>query len=236
MRRGEFETEKREKELVARSGAVQRPKHDEDRYVADDTEGIYGVFDGLGGGGGYPARAAEAARDAVYTALVDVRPDSVEHMELLVAQALELAKTAVIERGWRGSTTATFMLVKKIKNKVYGSVAHAGDCRLYVLRDGVITQVTEDQGSGQWIFNCLYGNSYDAKHQSREDSFITLELHKGDRLVLCTDGITGDYDDEILTDNELTIAAASPTPREAADDILAISRKDDDKTVVVVDV
>lgn len=58
----------------------------------------------------------------------------------------------------------------------------------------------------------------------------------GDRILMMSDGITGDTNEQRLRPEELRYAMALSDPEEVARYLLMISRKRDDKTIVVTDV
>jgi protein phosphatase len=129
------------------------------------------------------------------------------------------------------------------------TIAQVGDSRAYLIRDGAITQLTEDQTvvaelvrrgrispeeayDHPWrnrVFQAL-GNSPDVVVE-----ILRVDLRVGDRLMLASDGLTDDLrDDEILA-----ILQQNPDP-EMAGRALVARAKDaggtDNITVVLVDV
>jgi serine/threonine protein phosphatase PrpC len=61
-----------------------------------------------------------------------------------------------------------------------------------------------------------------------------LALSPGDKLVLVTDGITGDFPPDILDPTEISSALASADPQAAAEALIRIARKHDDRTALVI--
>lgn len=61
-----------------------------------------------------------------------------------------------------------------------------------------------------------------------------LPLLSGDTIILVTDGITGDFDRDVMTDRELALLAGSKAPADAARALVEASRKHDDGTAIVV--
>ena len=69
---------------------------------------------------------------------------------------------------------------------------------------------------------------------SRTKQYGEVELHQGDRVVLCSDGITGDYGSDLMSDRELGfIMSRSTDALEASKNLIASARKNDDRTAIV---
>ncbi len=92
-------------------------------------------------------------------------------------------------------------------------IAHVGDCRTYLLREGTMQQLTRDHTHVQRMVDAgMLSREEAAEHGLRNvltnvlgggKRSIDVELHRlrlagGDRLLLCSDGLTGTVkDDEI---------------------------------------
>jgi serine/threonine protein phosphatase PrpC len=158
------------------------------------------------------------------------------------AQILEEAAENPELRGMGTTVTMAFQLGTQL------CVVHVGDSRAYLYRDGGLHQLTEDHTlmaemvrSGALrqdevanhrlrhvITNVVGGNELGVKVEAR-----ALQVQAGDRLLLCSDGLT-----ELVT-NE-TIAAtleAEPSPEAAATVLLARANEgaaSDNITLIVV--
>ncbi len=92
-------------------------------------------------------------------------------------------------------------------------VVHAGDSRAYLLRDGRFRQITRDHTLAQSLADAgkipaesvgahsgrhVLVNFAGGPRRGIEPEVGTLELMEGDRLLLCTDGLTG-----MVTDPEI---------------------------------
>ncbi|WP_131785930.1 PP2C family protein-serine/threonine phosphatase [Protofrankia symbiont of Coriaria ruscifolia] len=73
-------------------------------------------------------------------------------------------------------------------------LAHLGDSRIYLARDGRLQRLTEDHTrDGQLTrFVGMPGEVV--------PGVSVLELRAGDRILLCTDGLTGSVDDQALAE------------------------------------
>ncbi|MBT7915325.1 serine/threonine-protein phosphatase, partial [Candidatus Bathyarchaeota archaeon] len=81
--------------------------------------------------------------------------------------------------------------------------AHVGDSRLYLLRRGVLTQLTEDHTQIQQLVNLGHLTAEEARyspyrHQLNQALGLSMDLeicsgekrlHSGDRLLFCSDGL-----------------------------------------------
>lgn len=143
-----------------------------------------------------------------------------------------------------GSTTIAML---RAGNKL--AMAHIGDSRAYVLRDGTLSQITRDHSFVQQLVDEQRITRAEAEdHPQRslvtrvmtgqeddEPDLSMRELKVGDRYLLCSDGLSdfvrGDILQEILTE--------APTPEEAADRCIEVALRAsarDNVTVVIADV
>ncbi|HEX9309050.1 MAG TPA: Stp1/IreP family PP2C-type Ser/Thr phosphatase [Anaeromyxobacter sp.] len=234
----------------------QRRDHNEDAFLVDAARGLFIVADGMGGhaGGGTASRlAVETIRNAVAHA----RENEPERFGAggaddtrvpdLLRQAVEEA-CAVIYRTAQGEpelagmgTTVTAVLV----DAATAFVAHVGDSRCYLLREGRIYQVSEDHSLVNEQLKAGTISADEAKH-SRFKNIITrsvgfeqqvvvdlmgLELDPGDALVVCCDGLSNLVDDaEILSIVEESPLDLAPGRLVA----LANDRGGDDNITVIV--
>jgi protein phosphatase len=122
-------------------------------------------------------------------------------------------------------------------------IAHVGDSRAYLYHQGDLTQLTRDHTLAQecrdlglpvlarsWyhtLTNCLGGGNKEIRVE-----FHHLGLEHGDRLLLCTDGLT-----DMVSDVEIAgILARHTHPQEAAQALvdLALERGGKDNVTVVL--
>lgn len=206
----------------------------QDSWYYNPEAGLFAVFDGAGGMGG-AAEASRAARDTLTR--ID-RPDDKKSVDD-ICRILEEANDAVMHSGPSGNPKqhgCTTAVVGKIiddggkKKLIYASV---GDSRIYIVRGGKVTFVTKDEGVGQFINNALGSESFHIKDNRKGEKI----LETGDRIVFCSDGITGDYEPDIISNDEVaSVVGRAKTAEQAARDLIAISTKIDDSTAMVVEV
>ena len=202
----------------------------EDSSFVDPDKGFFGVFDGAGGHeGGRRASSigAETMADLMMHAGEPKTPDD-------LANWLDEASRRVKNDPAAGMSTAT--LAKVIKRPDGGKAvmyAQVGDSRLYIVRkDGRAELVTKDEGFEKYITNALGGGNEKTCVQAGY-----RELNDGDKIVLCSDGITGDKGDDLMSEDELgrTVMGAGDTAY-AAQALVHQARKSDDRTAIVAEV
>jgi PPM family protein phosphatase len=234
----------------------QRRDHNEDAFLVEEALGLFIVADGMGGhaGGGTASRlAVETIRDAVAEArakdpdrFAEAGPDDPAIPDLL-QEAVEEACAVIYDTAQREpelagmGTTVTAVLV----GSRTAFVAHVGDSRCYLLRDGRIYQVSEDHSLVNEQLKAGAITAEEAKH-SRFKNIITrsvgfedrvevdvmgLELEPGDAIVVCCDGLSNMVEDpeilSIVQENSLEEAPVRLVE-------LANDRGGDDNITVVV--
>ena len=214
----------------------------EDSFIL--RPGLYAVCDGMGG-----ARAGEVASQMACLGLIGVDPASAGLDEL--RQAIVKANLAIIQRSTSESellgmgTTLTAALFKDDTLVV----AHVGDSRAYVLRDGGLTQMTADHSwVGEMVRRGELTAAQAARHPHRsvitralgtdmelDPDVIELSLEPGDRVLLCSDGLTGMVDDETIG-RLMSLGADAQSTAQSLVDAALQNGGEDNVTVVVVDV
>jgi protein phosphatase len=216
----------------------------EDSYLVKDP--LYAVADGMGG-----HRGGDVASRLALESLQSPQEGSTgEDFHQLVEQ-IKVANQRVMERGeadrdLRGmGTTLTAILAADGR----AHVAHVGDSRAYMLREGNLQQLTEDHTLVQrMVREGRLTEEQAHTHPQRsivtralgvdEDvpiDELTLDVREGDRLVLCTDGLSNMLDRDTIKG----ILESSPDPQTACDRLVEAANRaggDDNITVVVLDV
>lgn len=206
------------------------------------------VADGMGGHAG-----GDIASATVITELVEIDHDSLTASEAssqlgraITAANQEIARTFADNPELEGMGT-TVTAIMRARNKLI--LAHIGDSRAYLLREGRLSQVTKDHSFVQTLIDEGRITEEEAStHPQRsvvtrvltgddtdEPDLGAREAREGDRYLLCSDGLSGfvalDTIEEILT--------AGSAPGRAADDLVSLALRagaPDNVTVVVADV
>jgi PPM family protein phosphatase len=206
---------------------------------------VYVVADGMGG-----HEAGEIASAAVIDAFRPLagasRLDTVA-----VAAAIEEAHAAVrvvAESTQKGAGSTLVMAgIVEVGGRPHWIIAHIGDSRAYRLRDGALEQLTVDHSLVQELLDSgrlapeeveAFGSkNVITRAVGADDSaadFALQPIVTGDRLILCSDGLHGEVDDDRIA----ALAADAPSAQDAADALLAAALAAggrDNVTVVVVD-
>lgn len=216
----------------------------EDSFVADAP--LFAVADGMGGhiaGDVASATAVEVLQKAA-DQISASDPDS-------LVRVLQDANEAIFDKAASDpklhgmGTTCTLVLI----DGSTAQIAHVGDSRAYLLRNGELSQITED--------HTLVGRMVSEGRLSREEAdhhpqrsiitralgvdsnvdvdVLSLELAEGDRLLICSDGLSS----MIASDEISAVLAGEDAPQAAADHLVDSANAaggEDNITVVVIDV
>jgi PPM family protein phosphatase len=198
----------------------------EDSYHVGDS--VFAVADGMGG--------HVAGEVASHTALQPISAldgrvfGDAAQARAALRDAVVAANDAVVTKAandpsYQGmGTTLTATLVEGRR----AHVAHVGDSRAYLFRDGTFAQLTTDHTLVQRLIDeGRLTREEAANHPHRSvitraigvESHIdvdamTLDLEPGDMLVLCSDGLTGPVDDDTIID----LLQGNAEPGTAGDD------------------
>ncbi len=230
-------------------GLVRESNQDAFFYdVKDKDSAIAIVCDGMGGANGgnvASAIAVKTLKERLEESTGENGKPEYLLASVMAAANVEIYDTAQSRPELDGmGTTVVAVLIR-------GSVAyvsHVGDSRLYLFRDGSLQAVTRDHSVVQEMIEKGQITEEQAKTHPRKHfitralgvshdengEFDTLDLQNGDRLLLCTDGLTNMADrqvvENILTDS--SIEDAVPALIQAALD----RGGTDNVTVVLVDI
>lgn len=212
------------------AGFAEQPLKGEDSWVVEPEKGIFAVFDGVGGHSG-GASASQLAADLLRSGMPQKWDGyTSKDVEAAVKHHLIATSEAIMNGSRGGMTTAIVALVYETDGQRFVTWAAVGDSRLYVYDTGLqrAEQISRDEGEGRRISNAL-GYKKDIRQIG---TFIMPETSQ---LMLCSDGVTGDTPEQLLSDDEIAASmAASSDPQEQAEALLRIARKRDDRTCIVV--
>lgn len=216
--------------------------HNEDSFLLRAP--LFAVCDGMGG-----HAAGEVASAIAVDTIGQKAPATAD--DTLLGAAIEAANLAVINGAEAGigkpgmGCTASAVLIEGSKM----AVGHVGDSRVYLLRRGTLVRVTHDHSYVEELVDSGQITADEARvHPSR--SIITralgsdpdmyadhfsLEVRNGDRVIVCSDGLSS-----MVPDADIESAAVSAaSAQQAADNLVAAALTaggSDNVTVIVVDV
>ena len=188
-------------------GLVRETNQDALEYGTLNNTAQYAVVcDGMGGANGGNI-ASKIAVEVIGSRIRDGyhESSSVEH---LLTSAMATANAGVYDRAQREEALngmgTTVVAVIICEHTAY--ISHVGDSRLYLYREGNLRQITRDHSVVQELVESGQITAEEARSHPRKN-YITravgvvseeygeydeLDLLSGDRLVLCTDGLTNE--------------------------------------------
>jgi serine/threonine protein phosphatase PrpC len=217
---------------VSHVGRVR--SHNEDAYVARPEFGVWAVADGMGG-------HENAAIDAIGPAASAA--DLLGRLEAAVLRANSELRALI--RGRRGVAMGSTLVALLVFERHFACV-WSGDSRIYLLRDGRMSQVSRDHTEVQDMIDSGVMTPEEAKHSPRrhvitraigvadtpELDLDSGELAEGDVFLLCSDGLTGH-----VTDAEIEVALRDTGAQAACEALLSLVLErgaSDNVTIVVV--
>lgn len=210
---------------------------------------LLAVADGMGGAAG-----GDIASSVVIGHLAPLGEASGTANTMLVdlTTALQSAHDELVERSsndrkLRGlGTTCTAIL--RSGNKL--AMVHIGDSRAYLLRDGLLTQVTTDHSFVQYLIDSGQITKEEAETHPKRNYILRVlgdtpgdvavdetvrEAVVGDRWLLCSDGLSGVVSDETLQE----VLTEYPNLSQCADKLVELALLGggpDNVTCIVADV
>ena len=191
----------------------------EDQYLIDESLGLYIVCDGMGGHAAGEVAAEKAiefaaehisANSRALEAAVD-RPDGYFRVLKIAEEAIQSASQEVYNLAKSSSkyagmgTTMTMLMIVDSK----AIMAHVGDSRLYLKRGGEVHQLTVDHtlANEMYLSGGLTKSEADTSryqhvltrsigpHEFVVVDTLLFDLLPGDRLLLCSDGLSNYFRD-----------------------------------------
>jgi protein phosphatase len=220
----------------------------QDSFSVDEGKGLFIVADGMGGHAA-GEKASQTAVQIITERLGGLVGNSTNGQLLDALQTAiqdanrEIINASMEDASMRGmGTTATVLVTKS--NQLY--VGHVGDSRAYLIRNRRIDQITEDHSIvAQLVRARAITPQEAARHPYRnvitrclgmqvevEADTQQRELKGGDRLLICSDGLSG-----LVSDDEmLQMVLSSDDPQKTCQDLvnLALERGGSDNITVVL--
>ena len=227
--------------VASRSDVGRLRPGNEDAFLVVDDMQLVAVADGMGGHQGGEVASATAI-DTFRTSMT--RGDSIERAITAANDAVvSQAATDLALRGMGTTITAGMVADGALR------IGHVGDSRAYLLRAGELRQLTTDHSVVAELIAAGELTEDQALVDPRramitralgidatvEVDVFDVDLEPGDRILLCSDGLT-----TMIRDNAIAEILASEDDRERAADELVnaanIAGGADNITVVIVDI
>lgn len=214
--------------------------------------GLLLVADGMGGeraGDRASRMAAEQLRQIFSSGTYRSWPEcsGERALEATLVRAIREVSTAIYKVGdgdptIRGLGSTVVMAAMTSRHMV---LAHVGDSRCYLVRQGAIDLLTSDHSWVQRQVDAGYISAADARRHPQRNILIrslgdalppevdvrTVEIEDGDLFVLCSDGLTGGVSDEEI----LQFSSYFRHPQQLAEALVRLANdKDGSDNITVV--
>ena len=204
-------------------------KQNEDAAWFDEARAVFAVADGMGGhlAGEVASRMAieavqRMARENERPGIAALREAVACAHETILAHAQDH-----IECAGMGTTLSVLWLGEN-----YAYIAHVGDSRIYRLREGSLTQITQDHSLVEELVRAGLITREQARthprrniitralgtHGENEPDLLVTDVQDGDVFLLCTDGLTG-----MVPDDKIERTLRDCGIEAAADRLLALA-------------
>ncbi|MER9404130.1 protein phosphatase 2C domain-containing protein [Mesorhizobium caraganae] len=225
---------------VSHKGCVR--DHNEDSYLVEPQIGLWVVADGMGGHEAGEVASASIVEHLATIGIASSAPDLRARFEDRLSRAHAEIRRISRSRGVTiGSTVAALLAMD-------GRFAclWSGDSRVYLVRDGAISQISRDHTEVQELLDSGAISAAEAENWPRRNVItraigvndeIAIDFQQGETLagdifILSTDGLTAH-----VSDAEIATAALSAAPQAACEKLLAMVLErggTDNVTIVLV--
>jgi serine/threonine protein phosphatase PrpC len=249
-------------QFFAATDVGRQRDHNEDNYLVDPKLHLFVVADGMGG----HAAGEVASQIAVHSVCRTIRenadvierhqdnpddPGARQEILAILEHAIQTATSEVFHRAQEESdkrgmgTTCSALLVVGHR----GFIAHVGDSRIYLLREGQVHQITEDHSllnelvrrgkiKREEIETSPYAKYKNAvtravgAYETVESDTLDFEVLPGDQFLMCSDGMHA-----YLKDGDLQEILGAKDVAEAPKTLIALANAGgghDNITVIVI--
>ena len=209
--------------ITSRTDVGRVRKSNQDALIIGS--GTAGVADGMGGHNGGEI-ASGVTRDGMQREIRGKNPDPKLLEEIVKKINLEIWEQQEKDASLTGMGTTLTLLWPSEKDML---IAHVGDSRAYLIRDGILRQVTSDHSLvGDMVRRGVLTEEQAACHPMRNyitravgtEDTIEVDLYTeprqaGDRWLICSDGLYGQMSRAVLQE-----LASAENQEEAADRLL----------------
>jgi protein phosphatase len=222
-----------------------RREMNEDSFIASDP--VFAVADGMGG-----HEAGEIASGICVRTLAGIpqlASGARNATAGVVQEYLLMADEGIREAtGSRAGTTLSGVVVVEQMGAPYWLVLNIGDSRTYRLSQGKLSQISVDHSEVQELVDAgQITQAQAAVHPRRhvvtralgtgdetEADYWLLPIEEGDRILVCSDGLNGELDDQHISN----ILRSEADPQAAVDELIQAALRSggrDNVTCIVLD-
>jgi serine/threonine protein phosphatase PrpC len=199
-------------------GKMRASNQDEFRFQQLDDHAAFALIcDGMGGENGGQV-ASKIASDTISKRIVEYYQSGLsdEEYKNMIISAVSDGNMAVYDKSLEDKqyagmgTTAIFAMI--LDDRAF--LAHVGDSRIYLLRDGELYQVTKDHSLVQALLEQGKITPAEADHHPQKNlvtravgiscfvdiDYIEITNLEDSALLLCSDGLTNTCSDELIQD------------------------------------
>jgi serine/threonine protein phosphatase PrpC len=192
---------------------------------------LLAVSDGMGGHQAGEVASAMVISTVVQSLVANAAETPDHALELAVRDANQAVRTAAEAHDKHGmGATLTAILI----DGQDAWIAEVGDSRAYLLRNGQLRQLTRDQSLVQMLVDAGALTAEEARNSPRKNvilqaigtapqltaAMVRLLLRRGDRLLICCDGLSNE-----LSDSELAAIMSEPDPVRATEHAIAAANE-----------
>ncbi|MBO5698890.1 MAG: serine/threonine-protein phosphatase [Bacteroidaceae bacterium] len=165
--------------------------------IPERNRALMVVCDGMGG-----HSMGDVAAETVSNAICEYWNDNTgtKDSEIKVTEACKVASNTLYKRSRvvRPIEMGTTMVMASVDGNIV-TIAHCGDSRCYLLRDGEVVYQTQDHADPHWgsevVTRCFFSMNLDVA----VPEISHFEIQSGDRIFLCSDGVYKSMAPQILT-------------------------------------
>jgi protein phosphatase len=230
------------------AGKVRKNNEDALLLGAGQDDTLFAVADGIGG-----FEAGEVASGIAVEALKEVEPGGSVEVAIREANRRILAASRSDEGLSGMGTTVVAVRFGGSEREPVAEVFHVGDSRAYLFRDGELSPITEDHSLvAELVRSGSLTRAQASEHPQRNlitralgaDESVEVDrtlvaVRPGDRLLLCSDGLTDMVSEPALEKIFRAAAAGGENPEKLVRSLVSAALQaggGDNVTVVVVDV
>lgn len=220
-------------------------KNNEDRLIVNKETGLFIVADGMGGHQGGEV-AGEMAVESISSSLKEFLKGGSSNISSIIYKAIHKANEEIYRKAKQdiklNGMGTTIVLALCRNDKIH--IAHVGDSRAYLIRDGRIRQLTQDHSLVAELLEAGGISKEDVRNhhlrhivtnalgikESVEPDIMSMSPRDGDYFLLCTDGLT-----DMMTDAEIReVIINSDNVQRTCEDLISSANEKSGKDNVTV--